>query len=289
MDEKLLLEVISQGMGLASSTVGPMVGALMTTLFLRKNTETTEFEKIKAGKFGEVAEQLLNEGKMTYLEYWKCRNFLDIAKIADERLKGEAPKDNYDAYDFDWYVRFYDYASNISNEEFQNMWASVLAREVSSPGTTSVSLLNALSMMSREQATLFCNISIYAFKDVPTLRPQLLLFVSANREVYKVLNITPEGLKQLERLGLIECDFSSEFIYTNKKILRTGNKNITIYGDPDNDKKIKAGNVNFTKDGQTLYAAIDDDFKMYRPDILDFTVSKLKARNCRVLINDREV
>lgn len=88
---------------------------------------------------------------------------------------------------------------------------------------------------------------------------------------------------------MVDCDFNSEFVYLKKKVLRTGNKNITIYGDPENGEKIKAGNVNFTKDGQLLYAAVDEEFKQYRADIMDFTVEKLLARNCKVYINDREV
>ncbi len=291
MDENTLIEVIKGGISLANSTVSAIVGALLTTLFLRKNTKASEFEKIKAAKFGDVVDGLLENGKMTYLEYYKCRNFLRIAKKADEKYKkneGEVKNESVQ-YDFDWFVRFYDYASNISNEDMQEIWASVFEHEVREPGTSSISLLHALSMMNREQAELFCNISRFALRDIKNYSPQLLLFVSTNREAYKNTEITPEKLKQLEHLGLIDCDFNSEYVFMKKKILRIGNKNITIYGDPDNDNKIKAGNVNFTRDGQLLYDAIDEEFKSYISDILDFTISKLKAINCRVIVNDKEV
>ena len=291
MDENTLIEVIKGGIGLANSSISAIVGALISTLFLRKNTKTSEFEKIKAVKFSSVIDELLDSGKMTYLEYYKYSNFLTIAKKADEKHLStpEDINEDHNTYDFDWFVRFYDYASNISNEEMQEIWASILAREVNYPGTTSISLLHALSMMNQDQAMFFCNISRFVLKDIKYNTPHLLLFVSSNREAYKSSNITPDRLKELERLGLIDCDFISEYIFLNKKVLRIGNKNITIYGDPDNEHKIKAGNVKFTRDGQTLYAAIDDSFKSYRNDILDFTISKFKARNCRVIINDREV
>ena len=290
MDPNTMIEVIKGGITLVNSSVSALVGAMITTLFLRKNTNTEEFEKIKAARFSDVIDELLDSGKMTYLEYYKCRNFLKIAKKADEihseKLHNE---DGEKTYDFDWFVKFYDYASCVSNEEVQNIWASIFENEVRNPGTNSFSLLHALSMMNHEQATLFRNICRFALKEIDDFRPQLLLYVSTNREAYKSSNITPDGLKQLERLGLIDCDFNNEFIYLKKKILRTGNKNITIYGDPKNDNKIKAGNVNFTRDGQVLYAAVDDEYKQYRTDIMDFTVEKLLSRNCRVFINDREV
>ncbi len=101
--------------------------------------------------------------------------------------------------------------------------------------------------------------------------------------------ITPTDLRELERLGLIECDFNNEYIFNNKKMFKKGNHIITVYGDPNNKNKIKAGNAIFTKDGKVLYEIIDDSYKEYRADILDFTIAKFKRRNCEVTINDRKV
>ena len=67
-----------------ASVVGPVAGALFTAIFLRHNTKANEFEKIKAGQFEEVANDLLASGKMTYTEYYKANNFLKVAKKADE-------------------------------------------------------------------------------------------------------------------------------------------------------------------------------------------------------------
>lgn len=292
MQENMMSEFIKEGMSIVNSSVSAVVGALISTLFLRKNTQISEFEKIKAGKFNDVVDELLSSGKMTYLEYYKCRNFLDIAKKADEMLaKEEYPTNNFleNNYDFDWFVRYFDYASNIGNEEMQKLWASILKGEIKNPGTTTLSLLHSLSMMRKEQAELFCNISRFALMDLKNHIPHLLLFVASNRDAYKSSGITPGALKELERLGLIECDFSSEFVFLYRKTFRTGNNVVTIYGDPDNMYKIKAGNVNFTKDGQILYSIIDSQHKKYRSDILDFTITKFKRRNCRVVINEREI
>ena len=74
-----------------------------------------------------------------------------------------------------------------------------------------------------------------------------------------------------------------------KKVFRTGNKVVTVYGDSDNQHKIKAGNVKFTKDGQLLYSVLDSDSRRYRSDILDFTITRFKNRNCQVVINEREI
>ncbi len=288
MDNNVLIEVIKGGVSAANSTLSAIVGSLITTLFLRKDTRTVEFEKIKAAKFEEAIDDLLKSGKMSYLEFYKCKNYLEIVKKAEEKLQTEESSDTQQTYDFDWFVRFYEYSNCISSEDMQKIWASILAREVSKPGAISISLLHSLSMMNKEQALLFCNISRFAMRDINDM-PLLLLFVSTNRESYKKSGITPENLRELERLGLLDCDFKSEFIFLKKKVFRTGNKVIEVVGDANNSEKIKAGNVNFTKDGQALYDVIDDVFKEYRRDILDYTISKFKSRNCRVIINNKEM
>lgn len=291
MTDEVLTELMKSGITSTASLLTPVVGTLFTTLFLRRNTKVEEFEKIKAGKFEDVVSQLLESGKMTYLEYYKCKNFLKIAKKADKYLGKQEPKPEGElpAYDFNWFVRFYDYASNISESDLQEIWAALFANEIKNPGDGSLTLLHNLSMINHTQARFFCNIARFALQDIKNNSAHLLLFVAKNRKSYAQSGITPEKLIELQRLGLIDCDFNSEFIFEKKKVFRYGNKVITVYGDEENEKKIQAGNVKFTNDGQLLYRIIDSDFKQYRSDILEYTVTKLKSRNCRVIINDQEV
>lgn len=290
MDRNSAIEVIKSGIPMINSSLSAIVGTVVTTLFLRRNTLATEFEKVKAGKFSEIIDELLKNGKMSYLEYYKCTNFLQIAKKADAMYQEEKSVERKD-YDFDWLIRFFEYSSNVSNDDMQALWARVLAGEVQNPNSTSITLLNTLSMMRQEQAQSFCNISRFALMDMDVSKnlAHLLIFVSTNREAYERENITPTTLKVLERLGLIECNFSDEYVFMKKKIFRTGNKIITVYGDPNNQGKIRAGNIQFTEDGQLLYLALDSDLKKYHGDILDFTITRFQRRNCKVMINDREV
>jgi len=264
----------------------------MSSLFIRKNTEKIELAKLRSGKFAGVLNQLYDSGKISLVEYYKCNNFLKIAKLADKILGKEecsCPNNNFKEYSFDWFLKFYDHSGYISNEKAQKLWAAVLANEIQNPNSTSLSLLHSLSIMSREQALFFCNISRFALLDYKDNFPHLLIFVSSNRVSYMNSKITPGDLKELERLGLVECDFEHEYVFQKKKMFKTGNNIITVYGDHNNDNKIKAGNVIFTKDGGLLYSIIDDKYKKYRSDILDFTISKFKLRNCSIATNDRKM
>ena len=74
-----IIKFITNNVSTFFSPVNVITGSLFTAVFLRKNTATQEFEKIKAGRFQEVADKLLESGKMTYTEYYKANNFLKIA------------------------------------------------------------------------------------------------------------------------------------------------------------------------------------------------------------------
>ena len=83
--------------------------------------------------------------------------------------------------------------------------------------------------------------------------------------------------------------FKNEENPVTKKVFVSGIQRLVVYGDPSNDSKIKAGNVEFTTNGRALYDIIDTDYKRYRSGIFRFTIKKFKSRNCRVLVNDIEI
>lgn len=211
----------------------------------------------------------------------RCKN---IAEKAKNYLEDYAIPENIKE---DWLEFFFDKAKLVSDENMQIIWAKLLADEANKPGSINPSLLHTISIIRYEQAELFCNVSRFALKDYKKDDVHLLMFISNNRTAYENSSITPSNLKELERLGLIECNFDNEYIFENKKHFISGNHLITVYGDPENENKIKAGNVTFTYDGKKLYDIIDPDYKKYRSDILNFTVKKFIKRNCMVKINDK--
>ena len=79
-----IINFLSSNFSTVMTTVGAVTGSLFTAIFLRHNTAVSEFEKIKSEQFKEVADELLESGKMTFTEYYKANNFLQVAKKADE-------------------------------------------------------------------------------------------------------------------------------------------------------------------------------------------------------------
>lgn len=62
MDINSLAQFIQENQQILSSSLSAVVGSILTTLFMRKNTSIAEFEKIKAGHFEKVIENLLSNG-----------------------------------------------------------------------------------------------------------------------------------------------------------------------------------------------------------------------------------
>lgn len=216
-------------------------------------------------------------------EYKNCKNAAENAK---KYLKENAnPNDIKE----DWLNLYFDKVRLVADEQVQDIWSRILAEEANKPGYITPSLLHTLSIMSKEQAMFFSNISRFCMREYEGEKIHPLIFISANIESYKKSNIDRKRLKELERLGLIDCEFIEEYIFFKKKVFVHGNHVITVYGDPNNDNKIKAGNVIFTEDGNKLYSIISDTLVKYREDIFEFTLEKFKVRNCKVFVNGKEV
>ncbi|MCD8352861.1 MAG: DUF2806 domain-containing protein, partial [Clostridiales bacterium] len=188
------------------SPVTTLAGAVITAIFLRRNTATKtaseEFEKIKAGRLEEVTKELLDSGSMTYTEYYKMNNFLEIAKKADE-IHHKMPKEEQsEPYNFDWFMRFYEATGTVSDEEMQNMWAKILAGEVCKQGSYSLRTLEALRNLSKPEAALFQNICRHS------LEIDGKIFLPHYDEYLSAVCISYEDLMKMEECGLISSDGS---------------------------------------------------------------------------------
>jgi hypothetical protein len=124
-------------------------------MFLRGNTQRAEFEKIKMGKVQEAVDDLVKSHELTLTELVKCKNLLRIAELADKEYKNKESKHETGTkheFDFDWFLRFFEGAGNISNEDMQLIWARILAGEVQKKGAFSLRTLETLRNMSQSEA-----------------------------------------------------------------------------------------------------------------------------------------
>lgn len=160
MDIETVKVIGEQLAPIVQNTIPSIVSALMTTLFYRQNTEKKEIEKIRQQHLFELAKEMLDKGQITYYEFYKCNNFLKIAKLAD-KIKNQSTGENTvnTEFDFDWFVRFFEACSDISNEQMQELWAKVLANEVTRQGSFSLRTVEVLNRITHNEAMSFFEIS----------------------------------------------------------------------------------------------------------------------------------
>lgn len=81
-------------------------------------------------------------------------NLSKVILLAEEQLASDTSEPIADDIDDDWLYKWKDYASNVSSEQLQQLWGSILAGEVKKPGTFSYRSLDFLKNISKEDAKL---------------------------------------------------------------------------------------------------------------------------------------
>ncbi|EEX93409.1 hypothetical protein VIOR3934_12852 [Vibrio orientalis CIP 102891 = ATCC 33934] len=92
-----------------------------------------------------IERALIREKKRKEL---RQKNLEQILKLAHISCKDETAGDP----DQDWLYRFFDMAQEVHNHAMQRLWAQVLKREVTNPGSTSMKALKVLQDMTPKEA-----------------------------------------------------------------------------------------------------------------------------------------
>ena len=264
------------------TAVGPIVGSILTAVFLRSNTSTSEFEKVKSGKFDEVIEDLLNSGQMTYTEFYKAKNFLKIAKKADAHYSQDNKTDSFNIYDFDWFIRYYEAAGNISDETMQEIWAKILAGEASNPSSFSLRIIDILRNMRKADAELFIKICKYSFD-----KGSGEIFLPNYTEYLDSRGISYSDIMRLSEMGLIFNDalISMKFYITPKPavLFVNGNLMMTVASKNETKNKGRIKQYPFTKVGQELATLVSECSS--DEDFLDFGKNISESEKYKVCIH----
>lgn len=221
MEPTSIIQILNQIPGFSNS-VSLIIGSIITAVFLRRNTQAQEFEKIKANKFAEVANDLLESGKMTLTEYYKTKNFLKIAEMADSMVQNKGDESSDKQYSFDWFIRYYEASGNISDEEMQLLWAKILAGEIEKPSSYSLRTLDVLRNMSKEEAECFVKICNTAIKIESGKYA-----IPADHDYISKNSINYSDILMLEEIGLIN---SGSGIHINDDLESNTEYMLYMYG-----------------------------------------------------------
>jgi len=179
-----------------------------------------------------------------YSEFRSQKNLEEIIqKSIPLCSKDEIP----DRTDQDWFNSFIELAKGIGNKTMQDLWAKILAYEISKPGSFSLKTLQTFRTMSIYDAKLLAKVAKYVVKEPQNKairilsgvyqQPGLLNFFDKNRE-HKI-NLNQYGISysdlmaladnnilflQEAETGLIEKEQSLNFMASGQSIKLTAKK-----------------------------------------------------------------
>ena len=187
----------------------------------------SEFEKMKAGKYSEALDDLLENGKITYFELYKCQNFLKIAKIADEYHQ-EKQEEESKFFDFDWFMRFFDTAGNVSSEKMQRLWAKILSNEIENVGSFSLRAIETLKNMNQHEASLFQQMAHFVLTDSSGIKFLLSTDNDLGVNVNEKYGLTKADIITLEECGILNSLRNDNRISLDSKPCGIWSENILL-------------------------------------------------------------
>ena len=245
--------------------VSNAVGVLYEPRRIKKLAQAeVEAEKIKALASIELSDiQQRGIDRLVQQEARKQQNIEDITAQAAKNLTDDADVENLEE---DWVAHFFNKCENVSDEQMQSLWATLLSGEATKPGTYSKRTVEFISSMDKKDAelfTYFCQFTWMLAEPVP------LTFEPTN-EIYSKHGVTFSALKHLDNIGLIS--FESVSGYKSRGLPKVAT--IFYFGQAvilefpnDKENELAIGKVLFTQVGKELVsicrANINPDFKSY--------------------------
>lgn len=212
----------------------------------------------------------------------KFQRQIEILGIAVDSMDNDARAENLSS---DWLLDFFDKASLITEEATKLIWGKLLSYASSDNNLCSKTLLNTLFLMGTEDISSFLNICRFTLSEMHInksdgyISAYPIIFFSEYVEKYNVYMLSSFKLNKLQRLGLIEVDYKSEYVFAKKSMeLIYGNQIVKI----EDKKKVRIGNIRFTYDGFLLYQITQ---KLYDYSILNEIIEIWRERNYSIYVN----
>lgn len=191
-----------------------------------------------------------------------AKEFSNIYKIVKKSINDIRQDADPSTLNEDWLSFFVDRAKNITTEEMQFIWARVLAESINDNNICSKTLLHTLSLLSSGDAMDFQNVCRFCLSEfrpkerynTDRINVYPIVFFSKNIEYFKEANLSRGKLSRLERLGLLDLNYTHEFSLPPSAFPLVFGRFVVDYAGTNN---IETGNVVFTYDGYLLYQIIE--------------------------------
>lgn len=221
-----------------------------TPLFTTIIDKVTGFRLSKWAAEGEVRKELIHdeyekakEGGimgMQYIEYMRnTENLIDTAVKSSKYI--DPNKTNDIKMDNDFFWNTIEHAKTVSSDEVQELVAKIIAGEYNKPGTYSMSTLQTLKMLGKNELELFERMCSLCVND-NEIPKTVFLLPETLRPIMDSLGIDFSSLQALQTLGLfLPNDMSHSIGNPEKKnyTLKYFNRNIRFEPTHETNFKIE--------------------------------------------------
>ena len=201
-----------------------------------------------------------NDPRFSPLELAKCKNIMNIAKLAETYRKIENSSNT--EFSFEWFDRFFDAASRVSDDDMKAIWAKILSEESNNRGTYSFRFIESMKLLSQYEAETFSKLA-----KLTLLEPDRNLYIYAPSdsqiEIYEKFGINDYDFLLMEECGLINMGVTQnhdiELDVEACNGFYNGNLFVRFYSETLSDEMVfKFESYPLTRFGQQIYNLIED-------------------------------
>lgn len=244
-----LIETVSAGIGVK---YGHKIGKKNLNLL---EDRKDEIEKVKLD--GIINQESLNieiidkiKHRIIHQEVNRQVNLDNIIEKSAEYLNENVSDEPVDE---DWRAKYFSKAQDITSNEMQDIWAKILANEVSSPGAVSLRTLEIVSNLSKKEAEIFERIACLALD-----KGNILKFDNENS--FDEFGISYNDLLILRAANLVFDSDTLNLTFTyikeiNGTVIQFGTKIVKVQ--KENVTKFSFNQVSLTPSGTELMKTLN--------------------------------
>lgn len=231
------------------------------TILAKAETEVTDIQR-------RAAQRWLREEE---------RHQENIEAVVKGALPDLSEKAAPETLDDEWLSGFFDYAKKVSDAEMRTLWSRVLAGEANTPGSFKKRVLQAVSLLEREDADLFVSLCRFGLRIV---RFTPVVFDS-DHQVYRQFKINFNTLTHLDAVGLVSFNNVSGFVrkgLPDQFTISYGHQAYKV-GLPEN-KTLPIGTVRLTDVGSQLATLCNPEVV---PEFEQYFLEEWQAKGCNIV------
>lgn len=232
-------------------TIKEGIGAIYEPTKIRRKAKAISDAMITLTN-AEISSKELVDRAAQRLGYQEIKRQINIESIISKTITNLPEKVDDTQVNPDWISNFFEQCKDISNEELQELWSRLLAREVASPSQISQRTLSILKTLTSAEARIFQIVSNLCWEFQTSLFLPQPSFLS---KITSKAGIGWDEIFELQTIGLFASASLAVITIDNETILDYQSTSFKVVH--NRPGKIQLPAIIMTKTGKELYKSIN--------------------------------